>query len=108
MNDENEITFCGKHLGANKPPLIVAEIGFNHNGDIDLACKMIKSAALSGADIIKLQTFIGNELISKTVKVQDPDQPSHEIFLYEFFQRYQLTRKDYNTLFEYFHNSLVL
>ena len=101
MNDENEITFCGKLFGANKPPLIVAEIGFNHNGDVELACKMIMSAMRNGADIVKLQTFIGSELISKTIKAQDPDQPDREIFLYEFFQRYQLTRKDYETLFKY-------
>ena len=35
MNDENEITFCGKPFGTNKPPLIIAEIGFNHNGEIE-------------------------------------------------------------------------
>ena len=82
-------------------PLIVAEIGFNHNGDVDLAREMIRSAAQNGADIVKLQTFIGSELISKTVKAKDLDQPDREIFLYEFFQRYQLTRKDYEILFEY-------
>ena len=61
MNDENKTIFCGKSIGINKAPLIVAEIGFNHNGNVDLACKMIKSAAQSGADIVKLQTFIGNQ-----------------------------------------------
>ena len=88
MNNENETIFCGKPIGANKAPLIVAEIGFNHNGNIDLACKMIKSAAQNGADIVKLQTFIGGELVSKRVKAQDPDSPNQEIYLYEFFQRY--------------------
>jgi len=101
QNDENEAIFCGRPFGANKAPLIVAEIGFNHNGDVDLAREMIKSAAQNGADIVKLQTFIGSELISKTVKAEDPDQPDREIFLHEFFQRYQLTRKDYEALFEY-------
>ena len=101
MNDENKFTFCGKPFGESKPPLIVAEVGFNHNGDIKLACKMIKSAAQNGADIVKLQTFIGNELISKTIKGQDPDQPDREIFFHEFFERYQLTRKEYEALFEY-------
>ena len=87
MNDENETIFCGKRIGVNKAPLIVAEIGFNHNGNVDLACKMIKSAAQSGADIVKLQTFIGSELISKKIKAQDPDSPNQEIYLHEFFQR---------------------
>ena len=103
QNDENETIFCGRPFGANKAPLIVAEIGFNHNGDVDLACEMIRSAAENGADIVKLQTFIGSELISKTVKAKDPDQPDREIFFYEFLQRYQLTRKDYETLFGFSH-----
>jgi len=103
QNDKNETIFCGRPFGANKAPLIVAEIGFNHNGDADLAREMIKSAAENGADIAKLQTFIGSELISKTVKAQDPDHPDREIFLYEFFQRYQLTRKSYEHLFEFSH-----
>ncbi|MBT5259209.1 MAG: hypothetical protein HOL75_09950, partial [Nitrospina sp.] len=97
QNNKKETIFCGKPFGANKAPLIVAEIGFNHNGDIDLAREMIKSAAENGADIVKLQTFIGSELISKTVKSKDPDHPAREIFLYEFFQRYQLSHKDYET-----------
>ena len=101
MNDENKTIFCGKSIGINKAPLIVAEIGFNHNGNVDLACKMIKSAAQSGADIVKLQTFIGSELISKKIKAQDPDSPNQEIYLHEFFQRYQLPRKDYETIFKY-------
>jgi N,N'-diacetyllegionaminate synthase len=101
QKNENETIFCGKPFGVNKAPLIVAEIGFNHNGDIDLAREMIKSAAENGADIVKLQTFIGSELISKTVKAKDPDHPEREIFLYEFFQRYQLTRNDYEVLFKF-------
>ncbi len=101
MNDENKTTFCGKPIGINTAPLIVAEIGFNHNGNVDLACKMIKSAAQSGADIVKLQTFIGSELISKKIKAQDPDSPNQEIYLHEFFQRYQLPCKDYETIFKY-------
>ena len=101
MADENVTIFCGRPFGIGKAPLIVAEIGFNHNGNVDLACQMIKSAAQNGADIVKLQTFVGGELVSKTVKAKDPDQPDREMFLHEFFQRYQLTRKDYETLFDY-------
>ena len=101
MSNEKKVTFCGKPFGGNSPPLIVAEIGFNHNGNVDLTRKMIMSAAKHGADIVKLQTFIGGELISKTFRAQDPDQPEREIFLYEFFQRYHLTRKEYESLFKY-------
>ena len=42
--------------------IIIAEAGVNHNGDINLAHKMIKVAAKAGADIIKFQTFKSNKL----------------------------------------------
>ena len=101
MSAENEIEFCGHTLGPDQPAFIVAEIGFNHNGDVRLARQMIESAARNGADAVKLQTFIGGELISRTVRGPDPDQPDREISLYEFFERYQLSRKDYAALFDY-------
>ena len=37
---------------------IIAEIGINHNGDIEIAKKMIKSAARAGVDAVKFQTYI--------------------------------------------------
>ena len=36
---------------------IIAEIGVNHNGDLNLALKMIKEAKNCGADAVKFQTF---------------------------------------------------
>ncbi len=45
--------------------LIIAEIGVNHNGSIDLAIKMIKEAKKIGADAVKFQTAIPNLVISK-------------------------------------------
>ena len=40
-----------------KNTLIIAEAGVNHNGDVDLAHKLIDAALDSGADIIKFQSF---------------------------------------------------
>ena len=37
---------------------IIAEIGINHNGDIEIAKKIIKSAARAGVDAVKFQTYI--------------------------------------------------
>ena len=45
--------------------LIIAEAGVNHNGDINLAKKMIKEAAMAGVDYIKFQTFIPENMVSK-------------------------------------------
>jgi N,N'-diacetyllegionaminate synthase len=91
--------FCGKLLGQGQPAFIVAEVGFNHYGDVELAKKMIESAANNGADAVKLQTFIAKEMISNSLMADDPDNPDNEIPFYEFFQRYELSRSDYEILF---------
>lgn len=45
--------------------LIIAEIGCNHNGDVNLAYKMVDRAKQCGVDAVKFQTFNSNKLISK-------------------------------------------
>ena len=45
--------------------LIIAEAGVNHNGDINIAKKLVASAKESGADIIKFQTLNADKLVSK-------------------------------------------
>ena len=47
-------------------PYIIAEIGANHNGDMDLAKKMIDSAIMCGCDAVKFQSWDNRSLISKT------------------------------------------
>lgn len=95
---DQDLEFCGKLLGPGRPAFIVAEIGFNHNGDVEMAKRMIESAADNGADAVKLQTFVASEMISNTLMADDPDHPGNEIPFYEFFQRYQLSREDYKAL----------
>jgi N,N'-diacetyllegionaminate synthase len=95
---DQDLEFCGKLLGPGHPAFLVAEIGFNHNGDVELAKGMIESAAENGADAVKLQTFVASEMISNTLMADDPDHPGNEIPFYEFFKRYELSRDDYKTL----------
>ena len=44
---------------------IIAEAGVNHNGDFNLAKKMVDIAKESGADYIKFQTFVPEKLVSR-------------------------------------------
>lgn len=48
-------------------PYIIAEIGSNHNGDVDLAMKMIESAKDCGADCVKFQSWSKDTIFSSTV-----------------------------------------
>ena len=48
--------------------LIIAEAGVNHNGDIDIAKKLVDVAAESGADIVKFQTFKSENCVSRNAQ----------------------------------------
>jgi len=45
---------------------IIAEAGVNHNGDTDMALKLIEQAKLSGADCVKFQTFKAEQIVSQS------------------------------------------
>lgn len=51
--------------------IIIAEAGVNHNGDINLAKKLIDVAVDAGVDYVKFQTFIAESLVSKSAKKAD-------------------------------------
>jgi N,N'-diacetyllegionaminate synthase len=44
--------------------IVIAEAGVNHNGDIELAKKLVDSAAFAGADFVKFQTFKAEKLVT--------------------------------------------
>jgi len=46
----------------SKSTLIIAEAGVNHNGDLELAKKLVDAAAKAGADLVKFQTFSAERL----------------------------------------------
>ena len=54
-----------------KKTIIIAEAGVNHNGDINIAKKLIDFASISGVDYIKFQTFKANKLVSKEANKAD-------------------------------------
>ena len=51
--------------------IIIAEAGVNHNGEMDLAKKLVESAAEAGADIIKFQTFVAKDLVINKAQKSD-------------------------------------
>jgi N-acetylneuraminate synthase/N,N'-diacetyllegionaminate synthase len=54
-------------IGNGNPTYIVAEAGNNHNGDFEMAKKLIQKASECGANAIKFQTIIANEFFSKNI-----------------------------------------
>lgn len=61
----NSININGHLIGSNFPCFIIAEAGVNHNGDINLAHKLIDEASAAGANAVKFQSFVTEELITR-------------------------------------------
>ncbi len=62
------MTIAGRRIGANEPPLVVAEVGINHEGSVDKACQMIDAAASVGCECVKFQChIIDDEMIPNCV-----------------------------------------
>jgi N-acetylneuraminate synthase len=51
--------------------LIIAEAGVNHNGDLRLAHQLIEAAAEAGADVVKFQSFVADEMVSRSARKAD-------------------------------------
>jgi N-acetylneuraminate synthase/N,N'-diacetyllegionaminate synthase len=76
--------------------LLIAEIGINHNGDMDLAEAMIHAAKDAGADAVKFQNYVADEFLSDhtltyTYRSQGKEVTESQLAM---FKRYELTDAD--------------
>ena len=83
--------------------IIIAEAGVNHNGNVEIAKKMVLAAKKAGADYIKFQTFCPEKLVSKSAEKADYQKQNtiaQESQL-EMLQQLALTQDDFFELKEY-------
>ncbi len=80
-----------QEIGLNHPPYIIAEIGVNHDGDVQRALELTDAAAEAGADAIKLQFFETDRLMSKAAKLAAYQKTAGETDPIEMLRRLELT-----------------
>ena len=86
----------------NIEPLIIAEIGVNHNGDINKAKELIEQAFFSGADAVKFQTFSSNLVVSKNTDLAAYQKRSTNAEnQYELIKKLELSNDDFIDLKKY-------
>lgn len=95
----SEFKIGKRKVGKKYPPLVIAEIGINHNGSLDLAIELADSAIRAGAEVIKHQTHIPSEEMSIEAKKIKPGNCNKSI--YRIMEESALSESEERKLFQY-------
>ncbi len=82
----------GRRIGGDFPPLVIAEIGINHEGSLDVAMEMVDAAHRAGAEVVKHQTHIVDDEMSGAAKKVIPGNA--DVSIYEIMRRCALNEAD--------------
>ncbi len=92
-------------VGIDSPaPIVIAEIGLNHNGNMDLAYRLVDEAVDCGLKFVKLQAYSsGNSRVSNKVKSANYVEKitDQEETLCQMFDKYNLSKADQKKIFDY-------
>ena len=94
-----EFRIGNRFIGDNHPPVVIAEIGINHEGSLETAILLADAAIDSGAEIIKHQTHIVEDEMSDEAKSVIPGHTVESI--YEIMDRCALSEDDERKLMEH-------
>lgn len=93
------ITISGRKIGYNYKPVVIAEIGINHEGSLKTAFEMVDAAHKAGAEIVKHQTHIVEDEMSGHAKKVIPGNA--DVSIYEIMHRCALNEEDEIKLKDY-------
>ncbi|MDA3900829.1 MAG: N-acetylneuraminate synthase family protein [Spirochaetes bacterium] len=93
----------------DKRVIFVAEIGINHNGNISTAKTMIDAAKMAGADAVKIQSIVPEELYSRySFSLSRNESPLIEdLSTIDFFEKFRLSEEEHHQLFAYAHTKEI-
>lgn len=94
-----EFSIGERRVGKNHLPLIIAEIGINHEGSLEVAKQMVDAAYRSGVEVIKHQTHIVDDEMSPEAKKVVPGNT--DVSIYEVMERCALSENDEHQLMKY-------
>jgi N-acetylneuraminate synthase len=94
-----ELKIGNRLIGDDYPPVVIADIGINHGGSLDMAVAMADAAIDSGVEIVKHQTHVIEDEMSEEAKGVIPGNA--DISIYEIMGRCALSESDERSLMQY-------
>lgn len=80
MCKSNFITIRNRKIGSDFPPLVIVEIGINHEGDMKKARQMVDDAYLAGAECVKFQSHVVEDEMAPVAKKIVPGHTTESIW----------------------------
>ena len=90
-----------RRIGAGEPSFVIAEIGNNHNGDVELALRLIDAAHAAGADCAKFQMRDMSKLYSNAGDSNDMASDLGTQYTLDLLERFQLSDDELFRCFDY-------
>lgn len=98
---KREVKIDDRLIGDGHPTFIVAEIGINHNGDLDIAKQLIDVAKWAGADAVKFQKRTPELCVPEDQKDKMRETPWGYITYLEYRRRIEFDKKEYREIDRY-------
>lgn len=97
-----------RKIGDNNPVFIIAEIGINHNGDLNIAKKLIDIASIAGCDAVKFQKRNPQEAVPEEYKNVKRETPWGLMTYLEYRKRLEFWEKEYDEIDRYCNSKGIL
>lgn len=98
MEIKREIKVGNRMIGDGSPVFIIAEIGINHNGSIEVAKKLIEGAKAAGVDAVKFQKRTPEICVPKDQWYIERDTPWGRMTYIDYRNKVELKKEDYQII----------
>lgn len=97
----NKVSVGKKAIGAGEPVYIIAEIGINHNGDIEIAKQLMDVAVETGCDAVKFQKRTPEICVPEEQKSIPRETPWGSMTYFEYKKRNEFEQKEFEQIDAY-------
>jgi len=87
-----ELIIEGRKIGQDHPPIVIAEIGINHEGSLDTAIELVDSAQRAGAECVKFQSHVIDDEMCGAAKTTIPGNAT--VSIYDIMKRCALSEEE--------------
>ena len=95
VDAERIVDIGGTAVGDGRPCFVIAEIGINHNGDLDIAKRLIDAAAVAGCDAVKFQKRVPESAVPDGYKNVQRETPWGVMSYLEYRRRMEFGAAEY-------------